>query len=65
MANQRKICNCLPGVAGRTGGALSVQHTLLLTRAGQRGGGGRGIGVTRGANGFTTGGCAVNKKIHN
>lgn len=30
----------LSGMAGRSGGALSLQHTLLLPWAGQRGGGG-------------------------
>lgn len=57
MTNQREICFCLPGLDRRTGGALSLQHTLLLPGAGQRGGGGGGSDVTRGANRLTTGGC--------
>lgn len=49
--------SCLPGLAGLSGRALGLQHTLLLPGAGQRGGGGRGSDVTRAAHRLATGGC--------
>ena len=47
----------LAGMGGRAGGALSLQHTLLLAGAGQRGGRrGRGSDVTAAAERLTAGG---------
>lgn len=62
--SKSKQCHCVPGVDGGPGSPLSLQHTLLLPGARQRGGGGAGErAFTRAAQSFTTGGLQSWKSV--
>lgn len=62
--SKSKQCHCVPGVDGGPGSPLSLQHTLLLPGAGQRGGGGaRERTFTGTAQSFTTGGLQSWKSV--
>lgn len=59
-SSKSKHCHCVPGVDGGPGSPLSLQHTLLLPGAGQRGGGGgRECSFTCTTKSFTTGSCSL------
>lgn len=60
-----KRCHCVPGVDGGPGSPLSLQHTLLLSGARQRGGGGAGgRRFTRTPQSFTPGGAIIEISGH-